>query len=570
MFWSHRGALSPHDQEVVLVDFEERERYLHDVALARYGVIAPLICRKLSREELREEVDRVADVFHAFPEGFRKVSRRSVRRWCRYYRSGRELKDGTRLPEGLDSLRPIGRSDRGQPRVLSSEVLERAVQLRLELPSRKTGRLMELIENEAQRRNEEPPELKESTLNYHLRNRGVTRRRLRTQDRAFRRFEHPYRSSCWQGDWTDGIWLPHPQRPTKMRKCFLHAFIDDHSRFVPHAEFYFRQNLPCLEDAFRKAVLKGGIPERTYVDQGSTYQSRQFKTIAGRLGTHLIYATEYSPEGTGKIERWNETFKDDFLDEVEHAGLKTLHELNTSFWGWLDRCYHSRVHSTTGETPRDRWERGVDRMRCVDPADLIDIFLWEENRTVDKAGCFKLGGNEYAVAEHLVREQIQVRFDPFDLDLVRVYHRGVFIETVSPYELVKRTYHKALPRRKEKPAVLESSAFYREQFSKAHHQQLQATMDQIGAGTEPNPQGYMNHAEWTRLLMDGLGRQELRAHEKTLLFQFFQRYAPLPQAVVTEALSRAVDEKGNRLHLRVYLRRIREAVASARKRKGGE
>jgi hypothetical protein len=40
----------------------------------------------------------------------------------------------------------------------------------------------------------------------------------------------------------------------------LHLFIDDCTRYVPHGEFYFRQNLPCLEDCFRKAVLKGGVP----------------------------------------------------------------------------------------------------------------------------------------------------------------------------------------------------------------------------------------------------------------------------------------------------------------------
>lgn len=544
------------------MDFE-RERYFEDVALARYAVIAPLVCRQLTRDQFGAEVKRIASVRHAFPAGPKYVSRRSVRRWCRYYRHGRELKDGTRLPAGLDSLIPAGRSDRGQPRVLSSEVLERAIQLRLELPSRKTDRLLELLESQAEIRDEELPEVKESTLNYHLRARGATRRLLRCQDRAFRRFEHPHRNSCWQGDWADGIWLPHPQRPKAMRKCYLHGFIDDYSRYVPHAQFYFRQNLTCLGDCFRKAVLKGGIPSMTYVDNGSAYKSRQFKKITARLGTHLVFATEFAPEGKGKIERWIQTIQDDVIDEAEHAGIKTIHELNTFFWGWLDRVYHSRVHSSTGETPRARWERGVDRMQCVDPARLVDVFLWEEERKVDKAGCFQLGGNTYAVPEHLVREAIEVRFDPFDLGHVRVYHHGVFVDAVGPYELVRRTFREAKPRRKEKPAPLESSTLYREQLSSRYQQQIQATLDQ--AGGVPNPEGYLNQAEWTRLVMDGLGRQNLRPHEKTLVFQFFQRYAPLPAVVVREALSRAVDEKGNRLHLRVYLRRIREAAASARK-----
>jgi putative transposase len=49
----------------------------------------------------------------------------------------------------------------------------------------------------------------------------------------------------------------------------LHCFIDDHTRYIVHAEFHFRQNLPCLEDCLRKAILSGGIPEMLYWDNGS-------------------------------------------------------------------------------------------------------------------------------------------------------------------------------------------------------------------------------------------------------------------------------------------------------------
>ena len=241
---------------------QQRKVLGEDVALARYAVIAPLICREMSPVEQAAEVRRLCAMLHRFPEGLRRVSRRNVRRWCAYYRQGRPPK----MEPGLDALLPATRNDSGQARKLDPAIINRAITLREEAPSRKTSRLIEMIVSEARLRKEVPPRVSESTLNYHLRARGATRRRLRAKDRVFRRFQHPHRNSCWQGDWSNGIWLPHPTQPKKMRQCFLHGFIDDNTRYIPHAEFYFRQNLPCLEDCLRKAVLKSGVPEMTYVD----------------------------------------------------------------------------------------------------------------------------------------------------------------------------------------------------------------------------------------------------------------------------------------------------------------
>ena len=175
-----------------------------------------------------------------------------------------------------------------------------------------------------------------------------------------------------------------------------------------------------------------------YVDNGPCYQARQFKLLTGRLGIHLVYATEFCPEGKGKIERWIQTVQQDFFQEAELSGATTLAELNVFFWAWLDKIYHARKHTSTGHSPRELWEGSSQKIRYVPPEKLVDIFLWEEERTVDKSGTFQLDGNRYPVAEQLVREKIQVRFDPFDLEKVRVYHNGVFVEVVSPERLNSR------------------------------------------------------------------------------------------------------------------------------------
>jgi transposase InsO family protein len=534
----------------------EWERHADDVALARYSVISPLVCRQMGpADRLRTKQEILASV-HLFPDGKSKmVSRRCLERWCKWYEKGHINEDGELVTEpGIEALRPIPRHDNGVPRVLDEEIVSRAIDLRREEPSRNTAALIELLQAEAARRGEELPAIQEATLAYHLRKRQATKKDLKKEARAFPRYEQPRRNATWQGDWTQGIMLSDPSSPNKPRLCHLHAFLDDYSRYVVHAEFYFRQNLPCLEDCFRKAIVHGGIPERAYWDNGAVYQSRQVRLIAARLGTEAIFATPYHPEGKGKIERWFRTCKDAFYPEAKRAGLQSLAELNEFFWGWLER-YNNRVHSETKESPVSRWESGAAGVRYPDPADLVDLFLWEEVRVVDKSGCIHLGGNAYPVAEHLVGRQVTVRFDPFDLSRLRLYENGHFSYVLEPQTLVSRTYRKALPKEKKRDAALESSGAYRDQLSRNFRDRVDETLQQTRGHGFP----CLSQPEFLRLLQEALSGRQLSAAEGKWAVDFFARNAPLAARLVQAGMQKAVEAKGTSRHIRYYLDSIQDA-----------
>jgi hypothetical protein len=59
-----------------------------DLALARYGVIALLVSRTLSRSECGRESQAALAALHRFPEGERRVGHRTVNRWVEWYREG--------------------------------------------------------------------------------------------------------------------------------------------------------------------------------------------------------------------------------------------------------------------------------------------------------------------------------------------------------------------------------------------------------------------------------------------------------------------------------------------------
>jgi hypothetical protein len=56
----------------------------------------------------------------------------------------------------------------------------------------------------------------------------------------------------------DGPWLPDPANPDQQRQTFLFAFLDDYSRLILHAQFYWNEQLPRLEDCFKRAIPSTG------------------------------------------------------------------------------------------------------------------------------------------------------------------------------------------------------------------------------------------------------------------------------------------------------------------------
>ena len=195
--------------------------------------------------------------------------------------------------------------------------------------------------------------------------------------------------------------------------------------------------------------------------------------------------------------------------------------------------------------------------RAVDPATLVDLFLWEETRRVDKTGCIELKGNSYPVHEHLVGRVVEVRFDPFDLSRVRIYLDGKFLHTAEPYELKSHTYRKAEPKKPEPPSSLASSERYRKKLStgvqaEVYHTLSHAELD----GRSPE---CLTRPELASLLSEALQGRRFSLKEAAAIADFFARNAPLRREATRAALTRAVDAKGTDRHLRYYLDAVHEA-----------
>jgi transposase InsO family protein len=269
-----------------------------------------------------------------------------------------------------------------------------------------------------------PGLLKKTTLQDKLQARGYSARQMKLYQSggvAARRFQRQERGDMWHSDIKYGPFLT---IDGARKQIYLVSFMDDATRYVVHGEFYPSLDQTVVEDCFRKAILKEGLPRRVYFDNGKQYRTKWMDRACAILGIKLLFAKPYSPEATGKIERFNRTV-DSFLDEVELKRCKTLEEYNKYLGVWLAECYHSRKHgSVNGRTPEITYKNSNSPLRFVTPETVASAFMRVERRKVDKSGCISFGGKKYEVDALLAGRTVDIAYDPNDIQTLTAEYDG--------------------------------------------------------------------------------------------------------------------------------------------------
>lgn len=388
-------------------------------ALFRMQMIAPIIDPLSTPQEKTQWRKFITGREHTLPSGQKRhIGERTLRRWVEQYRLA-----------GWSALQRQPRPDRGAPAKISPEVIERAKQLKQDDPRRSVSHIIRMIETEQ----EEALDIHYSSLWRHLSRAGLGGKGA-APPAGLRRFESSAPGHLWMADTKHGPSLPDPLKPECMRKTYLIGFMDDFSRAIMHAEWFWADDVYSLEITFQKALLRKGKPQRVYVDRGLTYQSRVFRTACAMLGIRHISATAFHPQAKGKLERYWLNVDNEFLVELEHSPVSTLEELNERFWAWQEEVYHRRVNSQTGSTPLARFASAAPPL-LEHPERLAEVFLWRALRTVDKTGCVSFQGNTYQLEAGLERRKVEVRYHPLNLQLLQVWTGEKRWKDAVPVEL---------------------------------------------------------------------------------------------------------------------------------------
>ena len=360
-----------------------------EVGVFRFGVIHDFVSGvKLDRGEQERIIREKCERKWSIPYSARtRLTRSTILRWIKRY---------TQSNGKLESLYPWSRSDRGVSRGMDEETALALIRLRKELAKATVPMLIETMEK---RRLVSPGMALNLSSVYRFLHRHNLMNPARGKPVDRRKFEVELPNDLWQGDSMHG---PRVEVDGRMRKSYLLAFLDDHSRLVPHGQFYLSEGLACCLDALEQALLKRGLPRKLYLDNGPAFRSKHLEHATASLGIALIHATPYKPQGKGKIERFFRTVRMQFLPGFKG---KTLEELNVTFDLWLNDIYHQRKHSSTAKSPFERFTAHMECLRTA-PSELKDYFRKHARRRVAKDRTITLNGKLYEAPVALIGKQV--------------------------------------------------------------------------------------------------------------------------------------------------------------------
>ncbi|MGH2842549.1 MAG: Mu transposase C-terminal domain-containing protein [Solirubrobacteraceae bacterium] len=465
--------------------------------------------------------------------------RRSQATLYRYLKAAREQR--------LAGLYRQERSDKGQRTAITAELFALCCAVREKFPRMGSQQIIDTLVAEEVAGAES---IVASTLRRWLREQHLPRSSAKKADagkQAFVRWECSAPGELWLADATPGVFLPNPQRPGKFRATQLLLIEDGYSRRLVGGGFYWNQQLPALDDCFYRATLAWGIPGQFYVDRGNIFVSKHLRRVCAELGVQLIHAQ--TAPAKGKIERVIQTVQDatfaQLRDLVERGEITDVVALNAALWTWLDGAYHQREHSETGAAPAARMPQPVNPV-----ADVLaheQTFLWQASREVRRAGCtIELFGNTYEVGDRsLAGLRVQVRFNPYRLQTVAIWHEGRFRQTVTAGALKRERHPHVSPLPERGPLTPLTTLNQISALVRRAQNHLPQHPVAFAAGTDAPPR-------LAEVLAGVLGRA-LAPRELQAVRRHWQRYGPFDPQGWLPTLERFVAQKGRDHHISVYL-----------------
>jgi putative transposase len=512
-----------------------------EIALFRYGIIAPILELEPALAlpgQVGALVREIVERPHYLPSRGRvTVSPRTVFSWLVAFRR-----------YGIEGLRPTWRQDRGQRRVLSDKVIDRAIDLRKENPRRKTRYLIDIMAREGTLTGE--PSFHRATLDRHLFFRGASRRQMKVLgEPPTIKMEFESFGDLWVGDYHHGPPVLAPDGTVVTAK--IGAFLDHKTRYPVADRYYASEVLDTLRDGLLRALLRWGPPKVVYVDRGAVYRSNQLSYTLKRLHVKLVHSRAYYSKGRGVIERWWQLLKD-FESEVVRLGrLLTIHELNTLWEAFRETHYCHQVHSEIGCTPAQAMAPVTPR--GLDPELARELFLVREKRQVHReTSCVSVKKREFLCEGSLRQQWVDVRFDPNDLSSVLIFKDDRRLQRAFP-RLIN-----APPQKRAEPEPVAASVDYLALVRADYDRELLEHARPL-AYAKLQVEASFDEEAFVAIIVS-LAGLALRPVEKREIITFWKSFGPLPESLVRIGVEHAVRLHGRRRHVRIYLTAIRTLV----------
>lgn len=373
----------------------------HEIALFRYGVIAPLVTGTSDPSISNNEFFRQAakKTYTGVDGRPTTVGASTIEKWFRYYKR-----------DGFDGLLPQSRSDEGVSRSLDQDLQAKIRFLKKEHPRMPAAEIHRKLISSGSLA---VGQVSVSTIERfarHLKNEEGP-----ADGKDMRRYERPHINEVWYGDTCYG---PYLSLPDGKRRVFFIALIDDASRFIVAAEIFFNDNYENLMSVIRSAVATYGRPRLFSFDNGSTYRNGQMEMLAARIGSSVHYCEPFTPTSKSKIERWFLTLRMQYLSALDMRDFHSLEQLRRDFALYVSRYNQAPHSSLNGMSPQERFFSEPEQIRRL-TQEAIDLsFLYETERRVSPDSVVSINNEEYEIHYSYARQRVRFRYSP---DMSRVF-----------------------------------------------------------------------------------------------------------------------------------------------------
>lgn len=236
------------------------------VAHFRFALIAPVIQRLYPDASEAAYNRRVTKDPIIRPNGTPySYSPDTLERWTGLYRK-----------KGMDGLIPGLRKDKDISRSLSADAINEIYRLREKYPRINGVMIHQML-------------IQSGFLDAKVSVRSVQRFLKENELKSARNpmvvdrkaYEMPEFGCMWQAD---TAYLPYITENGRSRRTFLIMIIDDHSKMIVGGCIFYNDNAYNYQKVLKQAISTYGLPDKIYMDHGSSFENEQLTLILDSLG----------------------------------------------------------------------------------------------------------------------------------------------------------------------------------------------------------------------------------------------------------------------------------------------
>jgi transposase InsO family protein len=343
------------------------------------------------------------------------VSRQTVHNWIARYEHG-----------GLAALADHPKRPKTCPHQTHAELEAAICELRREHPGWGPRR----IEHQLARAGVDPVPARSSIYRCLKRHGLIELRRRRKRRDEFRRWERERPMQLWQMDVMGGVEL---EDGSELKVV---TGVDDHSRFCVAAGLVARATSKAVCEVLSASLKRYGIPDEILTDNGKCFTGRfgpnpvevLFDRILRENGISHRHTAVRSPTTTGKIERFHQSLRREFLDGRIFASAE---QAQAELDAWVLEYNTNRPHqSLQMATPAERFGlKPLSRDQASVPVDPHEdqAGQWVLRRVASN-GVVSVDNQMFSVGNAYATELVDVFVDE---QVIQVWSKNHLIKTVG-------------------------------------------------------------------------------------------------------------------------------------------